>query len=159
MTNQKITLALFDASRLLREAFEHAHRDMKITWAQTRILGRLYAQEGIGQVEVGAQIEMDSMTISRQVDKLVELGFVERRVGTDDRRLRRLYLTRHSRILRDDIEQRSQAVLKQALSGLDEEQQKTLLALLNTMSENLCGDGEYGAPPSSSRTRPQVLSV
>ncbi|EAU41838.1 transcriptional regulator, MarR family protein [Fulvimarina pelagi HTCC2506] len=152
LVNQQIALGLFDAARLLREAFEHAHRDMKITWPQIRIMGRLYVQEGIAQSEIGAQLEMDPMTISRQIDRLVDLGFVERRTEQRDRRLRKLYLTRHSRILREDIEKRTQSVLNTALHGFDAERQASFLEMLKTFADNLCEPGSDGTP-SRSRTK------
>ncbi|MDY8108989.1 MarR family transcriptional regulator [Fulvimarina sp. 2208YS6-2-32] len=136
-TSQQITLALLDVSRLLRDAFEDAYRDMKITWPQIRIIRRLYIEEGVGQSEVGTQIEMDAMTISRQIDKLVDLGFVERRMEAGDRRLRRLYLTNHSRGLREEMETRMEGVLQGALQSLDEAQQDAFLAMLNAVAGDL----------------------
>ncbi|MER0236679.1 MarR family winged helix-turn-helix transcriptional regulator [Fulvimarina sp. MAC8] len=146
LINEQITLALFDASRLLREAFEHTYRDMKLSWPQIRIMGRLYAQEDITQSEVGTQLEMDPMTISRQIDRLVDLGFVERRTEARDRRLRKLYLTPQARELREEIMNRGQNVLKQALKGFDEDQQTAILSKLMTIADNLSEPGPYSAP-------------
>ncbi|MEN3794161.1 MarR family winged helix-turn-helix transcriptional regulator [Fulvimarina sp. MAC3] len=150
--NQRISLALVDAARLLREAFEHAFSDMKMTWPQIRIMSRIYAQEGIAQSELGAQLEFDAMTISRQVDRLVDLGLIERRTEAHDRRLRSLYLTAHSRSKQEEILGLGQNVLRQALKDFDEEQQKLFLSMLLKMSDNLCEPGPYSAPQKA-RTR------
>lgn len=137
LVNQQISLALVDSARLLREAFEHAYRDMKLSWPQIRIMARILTQEGIAQTELGAQLEFDPMTISRQIDRLTDLGLVERRTEARDRRLRKLYLTPQSRDMQEVILSRGQDVLKQALKGFDDDQQKALLGMLMTITDNL----------------------
>ncbi|MCK5931992.1 MAG: MarR family transcriptional regulator [Fulvimarina manganoxydans] len=134
---QHLVIRLFDAARMMRQGFEHVHRDQKLSWPQIRIIARLLAAEGIGQSELGALLEMEPMTISRQVDRLVDAGLVERRTEAGDRRVRRLFLTERSHAMRDWIRERSDLVLDLAFDGLSEGEKASLAKTLDLINGNL----------------------
>ena len=134
---QHLVIRLFDAARLMRQGFEHAHRDQNLSWPQIRIIARLLALEGIGQSELGSLLEMEPMTISRQLDRLVEAGLVERRTEPGDRRVRRLFLTERSHAMRDMIRERSEFVLDIALDGLSDRDKQSLAKALDVINDNL----------------------
>ena len=125
---QHLVIRLFDAARMMRQGFEHVHRDQNLSWPQIRIIARLLALEGIGQSELGSLLEMEPMTISRQVDRLVEPG---------DRRVRRLFLTERSHAMRDMIRERSEFVLDIALDGLSDRDKQSLAKALDVINDNL----------------------
>ena len=129
---QHLVIRLFDAARMMRQGFEHVHRDQNLSWPQIRIIARLLALEGIGQSELGSLLEMEPMTISRQVD-----GLVERRTEPGDRRVRRLFLTERSHAMRDMIRERSEFVLDIALDGLSDRDKQSLAKALDVINDNL----------------------
>ena len=120
---QHLVIRLFDAARMMRQGFEHVHRDQNLSWPQIRIIARLLALEGIGQ--------------SEQVDRLVEAGLVERRTEPGDRRVRRLFLTERSHAMRDMIRERSEFVLDIALDGLSDRDKQSLAKALDVINDNL----------------------
>lgn len=66
-----------------------------VTPVQYAVLKCLSDSEGLSGAELGSRIVLDSASITGVVDRLVALGFVERRPSERDRRVHRLYLSPH----------------------------------------------------------------
>src|SRR5947207_13079743 len=81
------------AARLFRRRFDHHGRRLGLTRAQCRTLGYLARNEGINQAGLAELLEIRPMTLVRQIDRMEEAGWIERRPDPADRRARRLYLT------------------------------------------------------------------
>jgi MarR family transcriptional regulator, transcriptional regulator for hemolysin len=64
-----------------------------VTRAQLIILARLERQPDVSQAELADAAEVTPITIARLIDRLEELGLVERRADPKDRRVWRLRLT------------------------------------------------------------------
>jgi len=65
--------------------------------ALLRILAGIYRFEPVGVVELAERAGRDHTTVSRQAAKLEELGLIERRASTTDRRVSELLLTAKGR--------------------------------------------------------------
>ena len=59
--------------------------------------GRIARNEGINQAGLADLLEIRPMTLVRQIDRMEEAGWIERRPDPADRRARRLYLTAKAR--------------------------------------------------------------
>ena len=68
-----------------------------LTRAQCRTLGYLARNEGINQAGLADILEIRPMTLVRQIDRMEEAGWIERRPDPADRRARRLFLTDKAR--------------------------------------------------------------
>jgi MarR family transcriptional regulator, transcriptional regulator for hemolysin len=88
-----LLVMLYDVARHMRTYADAEAQSLGVTRAQLIILGRLERQPDLSQSELAAIAEVAPMTIARLVDRLEELGLVERRVDPKDRRLWRLRLT------------------------------------------------------------------
>ena len=137
---------LLDAARLLRRRMEHEARDMPMTTAQLRILGRLLHNEGISQARLATMNDLEPMTLCRHVDRMETAGLVVRRPDPRDRRARRLYITPRGRALIEPMRDRAALVREQALQGLSEPERAALLAALEKVVANL---SVQGADPES----------
>lgn len=84
--------------------------------------------DGISQRDLAARIGLDTSSLVRLLDLLVEGGFVERRIDPSDRRARRIHLTDEGRTELARI----RAMLLQAehelLAGLDDAEVRAMLA-------------------------------
>src|SRR3546814_15306831 len=85
---------LHDAARLLRKRFEQKARahGSNLTRAQWSVLAHLSRQEGVNQTTLADTLDVEPITVARLVDKLEQLGLIERRADPGDRRARLLYL-------------------------------------------------------------------
>ncbi|TCK08699.1 MarR family winged helix-turn-helix transcriptional regulator [Marinobacterium mangrovicola] len=84
--------------------------------------------DGISQKELASRAGLDKSTLVRLLDLLVEKSLLERRVDTEDRRARLIYLTDAGRRQVDEINTLVVATECEALGGLDE---STVLQMLN----------------------------
>ena len=91
--SETIGYLLNDSARLFRRAFNARTKDSGITALQWRLITYLKRHEGIRQGPLAELIEVEPITLSRMVDRLVEAGLVERRADPADRRAWQLYLT------------------------------------------------------------------
>jgi MarR family transcriptional regulator for hemolysin len=86
-----------DVARLFGRRFDHNGRRLGLTRAQCRTLGYLARNEGINQAGLADLLEIRPMTLVRQIDRMEEAGWIERRPDPADRRARRLFLTAKAR--------------------------------------------------------------
>ena len=84
---------LYDVARQMRTRADQMARAHGMTRAQWVILARLERQPGLSQNELAALAEVAPITIARLVDRLEEMGLVERCPDPADRRIWRLRLT------------------------------------------------------------------
>ena len=95
------------------------------------------AGEPLSMSELAALMIRDPTTVKRQLDRLVEQQFVERKASTDDARIVMIGLTRRG-------EQRLQKVLpllddlrKATLTGINKSELEATLNVLHAMQKNL----------------------
>lgn len=111
--------------------FEEMNRqEVDITPFQYAALSAIELNPGLDQASVAAWTACDRATIGGVVDRLVEKGYVSRKVSEKDRRARVLNLTESgSEVLTraHKVTQRTQQILTE---GLDEGETETLTRLL-----------------------------
>ena len=71
-----------DVARLFGRRFDHNGRRLGLTRAQCRTLGYIARNEGINQAGLADLLEIKPMTLVRQIDRMEEQGWIERRPGT-----------------------------------------------------------------------------
>src|ERR1700733_11028221 len=130
---------LHDVARLMRKRFEqHARANhLGLTRSQASVLGRLSRQEGINQVTLAQQMEIEPITLVRLLDRLQAAGLVERRPDPSDRRARVLFLTPAARPLLERIWTLAAVVREEAMAGLSEPERDRLIELLLKIKSNL----------------------
>ena len=141
---------LVDAARLLRRRFEQENRDMPMTSAQLQIIARLSKNEGIGQAALASLLELEPMTVSRHVDRMVAAGLVERVQDPNDRRARQLFTTEKSRALLAPMRERANTLFDEAQVGLSSKEREALFVALQVVVRNLCA-ADASANPADDR--------
>ena len=64
-----------------------------VTMSQCHILLELISNDNISIIDLARIFELDKSTLSRTVETLVNAGFIERNINSDDRRFMRISLT------------------------------------------------------------------
>ncbi|WP_338424355.1 MarR family winged helix-turn-helix transcriptional regulator [Sphingopyxis kveilinensis] len=134
---ETIGFILNDTARLYRRAFNARARDSGITALQWRLITYLKRHEGIRQGPLADLIEVEPITLSRMVDRLVEAELVERRADPADRRAWQLYLTARAAELLGGIRPAVEALNDEALEGLSADERDRLLGLVERVRANL----------------------
>lgn len=129
---------LKDVSRLMRRAFQQQLEGSScLTLAQARVLVHVARHEGIRQVDLAELLEIQPITLARQLDQLAQEGLVERRPAPNDRRAYLIYLTEAATPHLEAIQHVGSIVQTMALRGLDTQQAELVLMALSKIRENL----------------------
>lgn len=126
-----------DIARMLREQFNDTAQSVGLTLAQARTLLQLARNEGVSQVSLAQILEVQPITLLRQIDKLEEAGLVERRVNPADRRAQQLFLKPAAEPLLVNIGILGGALMDRAFTGFTDERRALVLGLLKEVKENL----------------------
>jgi MarR family transcriptional regulator, transcriptional regulator for hemolysin len=133
-----------DVARLFGRRFSYNGRRLGLTRAQCRTLARIARHEGINQAGLADLLEVRPMTLVRQIDRMEEAGWIERRPDPADRRARRLFLTDKARPLLGRIRDVANDTRDEALVLLSPTEKAQLMALLTrvhaTLSERVPAD-------------------
>jgi MarR family transcriptional regulator for hemolysin len=119
-----------DVARLYGRRFDRNGRRLELTRAQCRTLGYLARNEGINQAGLADLLEIRPMTLVRQIDRMQEAGWIERRPDPADRRARRLFLTDKARPILGRIWDVASETQDQVLAALSPDESEQLIELL-----------------------------
>jgi MarR family transcriptional regulator, transcriptional regulator for hemolysin len=129
---------IHDVARLFARRFnERALHVLGLTRTQCRLLGYLARNEGINQAGLADLLEIKPMTLVRQIDRMEEDGWIERRLDPDDRRARRLVLTDKARPIITGIAGLSNEVRREAFVGFAGREGDDFVDLLRRVHANL----------------------
>lgn len=79
--------------RLMRMYYDHGLSDYEIGWGQQFYLEYIYDHPGVSAQEMVEYIRVDKATLTKNIKKLMEIGYV-RAVGDEkDKRVKQLYST------------------------------------------------------------------
>jgi len=126
-----------DLSRLFGRVFDRRVAHLDLTRAQWRALKRLAHTEGVTQVELADQLDMEPIAVGRVIDRLQKAGFVERRADPADRRVWRLYLLPQSAQVTGEVEAVAHVLRKEAMAGISAADLATTLSVLDRVREHL----------------------
>lgn len=127
-----------DIGRLSRQAFNHRAGSLGLSLAQWRVLAVLSRQQGINQVTLADMLEIQPMTLVRQIDRLETLGLVTRSQDPDDRRASRLVLTEAAQPLIGHMRRIADELWNEVLSDFSTEEREALVAVLHRVKSGLC---------------------
>lgn len=109
------------------------------------VLSLLAVEDGRSQRQIVDESHLRPPTVSVIVKKMAEEGLVELRADEEDLRVIRVYLTSEGRKADREGIERIRAVDAKGLSGLSEEETKSLMSLLGKIRDNLLKDEEEEA--------------
>ncbi|WP_447757299.1 MarR family winged helix-turn-helix transcriptional regulator [Sphingopyxis fribergensis] len=135
--SETIGFLLNDTARLFRRSFNARTRDSGITALQWRLITYLKRHEGVRQGPLAELIEVEPITLSRMVDRLVEAELVERRADPADRRAWQLYLTPRASELLHGMRPIADALTAEAIEGLSAAEVDQLVGLVERVRANL----------------------
>lgn len=135
-----------------------ASAGLSLTPVQFAALCTIRANPGIDQATVAGLIAYDRATLGKVIDRLDARGLVQRSTSHTDRRAKVLSLTPDGENMCDRAFPHVSAVQPEILAGLDDNEQKVFLTLLDkvTMAGNEMSRAPQKSPanpPSQERAR------
>lgn len=117
-------------------------KKIEITPDQWTILYYLWKKDGLSISEIVSVTKKNFPNVTRIVEKLVELGYVEKRKDEIDKRSYRIYLLPKSEKIRNAVDAIHQHALECSVNGLSVHEQEVLLQLLNRIENNIFAELE-----------------
>ena len=143
--DRNLGFLLHDVARLMRKRFEQNARELGLTRSQCSVLAHLAPHDGIQQGALAEILEVEPITLTRLVDRLEEMGLVERRPHATDRRIRLLRLTEAAHPKLADIFAVGAVTRGEAMEGVSEEDRERLFDILSSMKANLVAKSSASA--------------
>jgi DNA-binding MarR family transcriptional regulator len=143
MSSPDSVAAFVDALALATSGFRTFMRqqlkavDLDLTAEMLQVLRYLWAHDGVNQQEIANAVNKDKATLTSMLDNLVRRGLVERQEDSQDRRSKRIRLTRKGWALEQQIAPMMDNMYAVAGLNLSAEKLRASIALLKQIAENL----------------------
>jgi MarR family transcriptional regulator, transcriptional regulator for hemolysin len=134
-----LLVLLHDVARQMSTYANSRTQILGVTRAQLIILARLERQPDVSQSELAEVAEVTPMTIARLVDRLAELGLVERCTDPKDRRVWRLRLTSAAAPILRGVRHLGPKLHSSVTKGIDPSVLEAMALGLSRMKENVSG--------------------
>jgi MarR family transcriptional regulator, organic hydroperoxide resistance regulator len=108
-----------------------------ITADQFRLLTHLWKQDGITQQALALLLGRDRASVTRMVDILEAQHLLKRMADKNDRRVKRIVLTREGKLLKTKAYKAAEKSLEVALKGFSKTDQNQLMTQLEKVIRNL----------------------
>ena len=154
--HRDLLFLLHDVARLMRIDADKRARAQGMTRAQWGILIWLERQPGISQKELSEFLEVEPITVARQIDRLEVSGMVERRPDPRDRRIWRLHLLPPAYAALEEINLQRGDITQILTAGIDRRTLDTMTEALLRMKATLIQDAHPTRRPAETEVREAV---
>lgn len=130
---------LHDVARMRRTLFDDVMLSRGITRSQWSVLDALHrtGRDGMTQVALARHMEVGKPTICGLVDRLETVGYVERHLDANDRRLRRVVITKKGLAAFTEMKKVVNKLNKSIVAGISRENQRSIEESLFLVKKNI----------------------
>lgn len=128
-----------DISRMTRAILDKriAPAGFGVTQGEARALIHIACEQGARQTRIAERLGVEPMTACRYIDRLEQLGYVERSVDPDDRRAKNVRTTDAAKRLIETTKDEFAAIREDALSCLEPDEREAMMRGLRKVAANL----------------------
>jgi MarR family transcriptional regulator, transcriptional regulator for hemolysin len=155
----QIGFLVHDVSRLRHSVFDlHVRPEVSVTRPQWRALVNLTRHDGEGtmQVELARLLGVGKVALGKMIDRMEKSGLVSRVPDLEDRRSKRIRLTRKGQAVIERMERIALRLSAGIMKDIPEDKQEELREMLVVMKRNLIAlERSASRPGKSGTSRPQ----
>jgi DNA-binding MarR family transcriptional regulator len=139
---KRFAWTLHDVFRLFQRGWARRLRSsgLGISPAQSRVMTEIHQQGGLTQTAIADSVEMEKAPLGRLLDRLEEMGLIERRPDPSDRRARLVFHTQKAESLDEPMWGAARSLFETALEGVSEQEVLVLLSILDRLKQNLLAE-------------------
>ncbi|MEJ2043092.1 MAG: MarR family transcriptional regulator [Reinekea sp.] len=126
-----------DIHRQMRRVYAHRAEESDLTPAQAKALLIIAKRQGVKQKELADILEIQPMTMVKQLDQLAEQGLIIRVPDPNDRRAHLIHLTEDAGPYIKRVKKIINTLHKDMLQDLDEHESEQFFRLLNQIRDRL----------------------
>ncbi len=128
---------IHDSARMRRIVIDEIFRPLRVTRSQAWALAYLSRRDGLTQSDLADDMSLGKVTLSGLIDRLEDVGMVERRADPTDRRIKRIYITREGRRVIKEMRLLTLEGNEVMLDGIDIDDVVTTVETLRKLNRNL----------------------
>ncbi len=144
---------LHDAARAVRRRFEQRSTGYGLSSAQWRLMAILGRDGRSSQSRLAEQLEIESISVSRLLDRMEAGGWVSREMDENDRRVRIIVPTDKTIAAYEDVRRMASEVYDEALAGIGAAERAALVSGLNTIITNLSAKADLTPADSTPKDK------
>ena len=133
----RLGFLVHDVSRLRRRVVDRALKPLGVTRSHWWVLAFLSRSDGMSQVALADELDLGKVALGQLIDRLEKTGFVSRRPDEEDRRVKRVHLTKRSHALIARIRDHVSVTEKEILEKVEPADLKATVRALRGMKETL----------------------
>jgi DNA-binding MarR family transcriptional regulator len=133
----RLGFLVHDVSRLRRSVVDRTLKPLGVTRSQWWVLAFLSRADGMSQVALAEELDLGKVALGGLIDRLEKTGFVSRRHDAEDRRVKRVFLTKKSHTLINEIRASVSVTERVILDDIEDADLKATVRALRKMKENL----------------------
>ncbi|MED4136236.1 MarR family winged helix-turn-helix transcriptional regulator [Priestia megaterium] len=137
MIEDEIRELLDKISGQMRRNYNQLLQDVNLHAGQDNLLCKLWANDGLTQVQLCEHLKCEPPTVTNMVKSLEQKGIIHRKRDEKDGRISRVYLTPEGRDLEGPVNERWRKQQDKLLAGIIPEERLLLRRLMKQMEENL----------------------
>jgi MarR family transcriptional regulator for hemolysin len=135
--NGNLSFLLHDVSHRVSRVFDKQMDPLGLTRSQWGVLVYVARQPGIVQTQLAEKLEIGRMAVTGLIDRMELKGLVERKEDTDDRRIKRIFLSPSAKQIIPSIEAAGELVGSRIFSGLSMEDRNRLIGCLLSVRDQV----------------------
>jgi len=108
-------------------------KENNLTMSQIAVLIRLYRKENCTVSDVGINMGTSNAAASQLLDRMVQLGFIERTVDSNDRRIKNLNLTQNGLEILNESFRASKKWFEELTYKLNDNEKSETIIVLNRL--------------------------
>jgi len=108
-------------------------KENNLTMSQIAVLMRLYRKDNCKVSDIGENMGISNAAASQLLDRMVQLGFIERSVDSNDRRIKNLNLTQKGLKMLNESFRASKEWFEELISKLNDNEMKETITVLNRL--------------------------
>ena len=125
------------SDRLMKMYYDHELADFKIGWGQQFYVEYLYDNPGASAQEMVESIRVDKATLTKVINKLTEIGYVQVVRSEKDKRIKHLYLTDQAVCAVQKIKEIHNSFYETMYSNISPENIRQVEETMRQITENL----------------------
>lgn len=133
----EIRMSLDKVSAKMRRDYNENLRELNLYVGQDNLLSRLWASDGITQMQLCEHLKCEPPTVTNMVKSLEQNGFILRVRDKKDGRVMRIYLTEEGKQLEKPVRSRWKQQQEKLLNAISDEERLIMKDLLQRMEKNL----------------------
>jgi DNA-binding MarR family transcriptional regulator len=134
---QRVETTLMATARLIRDAYDARFAALDLNLTQASILMYVADFGPVTQTKIADHLGQGRAATGATIDRLQQLGHVERRPDSDDRRVWQILLTGTGRSLVGTIAQIDEDLRTELRQGISRDDRQALAAVMEQLQSNL----------------------